>query len=408
MLDDLDLAWEEQETGRRRRGGPPSRQVRQRRRRERKRRRRSFVALFVSVLLLVGLGAGVYWGVGKAQDFFGTADYTDNPATTPVNVTVDQGDSASQIGNELFDKKVVKSAKAFIAAANAEPKSKGIQPGIYKLFEHMPAVNALAMLLDPEKNMVVNKVTIPEGMITIDIFDRLSRATGIPVDEFKQAAQDPVALGVAESWFAKREDGRPVIKSVEGFLFPATYSLQPGMTAKEILTDMVSKFVAVAEEIHFVQTVQSNLHISPYEALIAASIAQAEAVHPEDLPKVAKVLYNRAYKPNPICQCLGLDSTVNYWLRIQGKGPTASEHLTDAQIHDRSNPYNTHDVIGLPGGAISNPGKEALEGAMAPQGAANVYFFMTIDKQGTMAYATTAAQHEANRQKACQNGIPLC
>ncbi len=406
MLDDLDLAWEEQ-PGHQRRGGPPSRQTRQRRRRERKRRRRSFSALLISLLLLAALGGGVYWGVGRLQDFFGAPDY-DSMGTVPVNVKINPGDGSGDIANELYDKKVVKSAKAFVKVASADPNSKNIQPGTYKLFIQMPARNALAMLLDPDKNMVVNKVTIPEGMVTVDIYAKLAKATGLPVADFVAAGKDPLALGVDRSWFAKRDDGRPVITSIEGFLFPATYSFAPDITAKQMLTEMVTKFLAVADEIHFMDNAESNLHITPYEALIAASIAQAEAVFPEDFAKVARVLYNRAYSGKFPCGCLGLDSEVNYWLKISGKTPASSEKLTVAQIHDAKDPYNTHDRPGLPGGAISNPGKEALQAALAPVGAANVFYFISIDKQGHMAYATTAAQHDANVALACKNGIPLC
>ncbi len=410
MLDDLDLAWEEQESGRQRRGGPPPRQLRQRKRKEKKRRRRSFGALLISVVLLATLGVGVYWGVGQVQEFFGAEDYEGNPGKVAVNVTVNKGDYASDIGKTLFDKKVVKSVKAYVNAAAANPDGNNVQPGTYKLFEEMPASAALAMLLEPGKNMLVNKVTIPEGMVSIDIYDKLSKATGIPVADFVEAAKDPVALGIDASWFAPREDGREVIKSVEGFLYPETYSFQPDLTAKQILTEMVGQFVSVATKLNFVETVQSTLHISPYEALIAASIAQAEAVAKADFPKVAKVLYNRAYsgKFPDGCACLGLDSAVNYWLKIQGHAPKASEHLTQAQLHDATNPYNTHDKTGMPGGAISNPGKDALQGAMAPIGAANIFYFMTIDPQGTMGYASTWAQHLANIKLACKNGVPLC
>jgi UPF0755 protein len=410
MLEDLDLAWEEDQPRRPRRGGPPSRQMRQRRRKEKKRRRRSFFALFMSLVLLVTLGGAVYWGVGKAMDYFGTPDYTSNPATTPVNVTVNDGDSASQIAVELYNKKVVKSTKAFIQAANAEAdKSKNIQPGVYRLFEQMPASAALQMLLDPDKNMLVNKVTIPEGMITVDIYAKLAKASGLPLKDFTDAAQDPVALGVDASWFTtKREDGRAPLKSVEGFLFPATYSFMPGETAKQMLADMVKQFNKVVSDTNFISLATNNLHITPYEALIAASIAQAEAVNKDDFAKVAKVLYNRSYSGNFPCSCLGLDSEVNYWLRLQGQQVAASEHLTAAQLNDANDPYNTHNKPGLPPGAISNPGQDALQGAVAPVGAANVFYFMTVDKQGTMAYATNKADHERNIQTACRNGIPLC
>ncbi len=404
MLDDLDLAWEEQDT-RRRRGGPPSRQARQRRRKEKRRRRRSFGALFISFVLIAALGAGVYWGVGKAQEFFGTPDYTSNPATTPVQVTVDEGDTAADIGKTLYDKKVVKSVKAFVAAAAAEPKSKNIQPGTYSLFEQMPASAALAMLLDPDKNMVVNKVLIREGLTAIQTFKKLSEATGIPEKEFADAAKDPIKLGVPEWWF-KRDDGKRVEKSIEGFLFPDTYRLDPGLTATQILAMMVNQFNTVVGDIKFADTVQSDLQISPFEALIVASLAQAEAGNAKDLPKVARVAYNRLFK-NFACKCLQFDVTANYWLEKQGKPTKASKDLTQADLHDPKNPYNTHDFPGLPVGPISNPGKAALEGAMAPM-AGTWFYFVAIDKAGNSAFATTLAEHQANQQLACRNGVLTC
>jgi len=405
MLDDLDLAWEEQQETRRRRGGPPSRQVRQRRRKEKKRRRRSFGALFISFVLLAALGGGVYWGVGKAQEFFGTPDYTSNPATTPVNVKVDPGDSAAEIGQELYTKKVVKSVKAFVAAAAAEPKSKNIQPGTYSLFEQMPASAALAYLLDPDKHMVVNKVLIREGLTAIQTFKKLSEATGIPEKEFADAAKDPIKLGVQDWWF-KRDDGKKVEKSIEGFLFPDTYRLDPGLTATQILAMMVNQFNTVAGDLNFADTVQSGLQISPFEALIVASLTQVEAGNAKDLPKVARVAYNRLFKGFP-CGCLQFDVTANYWLEKQGKPTKASKDLTEADLHDPKNPYNTHDVKGLPVGPISNPGKAALEAAMKPE-AGPWFYFVAIDKDGNSAFATTLAEHQRNQQLACKNGVLTC
>lgn len=408
MLDDLDLAWEEQQDPRRRRGQPPTRQQRQRRRKEKKRRRRSFGALFISLVLLAALGAGVYWGVGKAQEFFGTPDYDSNPATTPVNVKVDPGDSASEIATELYDKKVVKSAKAFVAAAARDPRSKNIQPGTYKLFEQMPASAALAMLLDPDKNMVFNKVTIPEGKTVIDTFKLLSEATGIPVKDFEEAAQDPVKnLDIPDYWF-KRGDGKQAVVSVEGFLFPDTYRLDPGLTATEILKMMVNRFLTVAGELKFADTVQANLGITPFEALIVASLAQVEAGKNEDLPKIARVAYNRAVKPGFPCQCLQFDVVVNYWLQKQGKPTKASKDMLAAELNDPKNPYNTGPAApGLPVGPISNPGKLALQGAMSPVTAGWLYF-VAVDKQGTTKFATTAAEHDRNLAEACRNGVIAC
>jgi UPF0755 protein len=403
MIDDLDLAWEEHEP--RRRGGPPSRQQRQRRRKDRKRRRRSFGALFVSLVLLAALGFGVYWGLGKLGDVFGADDYT-AVGTTPVTIQVHQGDSSTDIAQTLFDKGVVKSTKAFINAAKAEPKSKNIQYGYYKLFLQMPAATALQYLLQPDKYMVTNKVLIPEGMITLDIYSKLSKASGIPVADFVKAGQDPVGLGVPADWF-KRTDGKKAPTSIEGFLFPDTYTFDPGLSAHDMLHTMVARFLDVATQIDFVNTVNNNLGgVSPYEALVAASIAQVEGVTVDDFGKISRTLYNRAYGTFD-CNCLGLDSEVNYWLRISGKEAQPSDKLTMAQLHDASDPYNTHDKPGLPIGPISNPGKDALQGAMSPP-AGKWTYFLTIDKQGHMGFATTLSGFNALKSQACKNGIPIC
>jgi UPF0755 protein len=418
MIDDLDLAWEEQYDPRRQRGrqqarpGAPQRRgatgdrngpPRRKRRRERGRKRRSFFALFMSVVLLAALGIGVYWGVGKVQNFFNVPDYT-TVGTEAVTVEIKAG-SSTDTANTLFEAGVVKSAKAYINAANDDPRSQGVQPGFYKMFKQMPAKDALALLLDPDKNRVVNGVTIPEGMITLDIYDKLSKALDIPVKEFVEAGKHPIDLGVPDWWF-KRDDGKKAATTVEGFLFPATYEFPPNVTAEEALKMMVDQFNTEVGELGFADAVQKNLSISPYEALIAASIAQSEAVFKVDYPKVARVLYNRAYGGDFQCSCLGLDSAVNYYLRITGKEAKSSEHLTDAQIHAKT-PYNTHDTAGMPLGPISNPGADALKGAMSPA-AGKWEFFMTIDKKGTMGYANDLAGHNANVQLACKNGLPLC
>src|SRR5258706_15849492 len=102
---------------------------------------------------------------------------------------------------------------------------------------------------------------------------------------------------------------------------------------------------------------------------------------------VARVLYNRAYKSFP-CHCLGLDSTVNYWLRVTGKEPLDSGQINTALMHDPNNPYNTYDKPGLPPGPISSPGKEALSAAMTAPASAN-YYFLAIDKDGHTAFAAT-------------------
>lgn len=397
MIDELDLAFDEHaERGRprHRRGG----------RGGKKGSGKSGVAFLMAFVLLAALGGGVYFGYSKVKGFFVAADY-DGAGTDPVQVTIAKNATLTEIGNTLVDSDVVKSTKAFINAANENPRGKNIQSGTYDLRKQMSAKNAVTLLLDPKARITAG-ITIPEGKSAQQTYELLAKATKIPVKDFQTAAKNPAALGIPDFWF-KRRDGKTAMKTVEGFLFPDTYEFDPKLNATQILQAMVQRFLAVTEELGFVDTVQHNLSISPNEALVAASIAQAEALKDEDMGKVARVLYNRAYGKFA-CNCLGLDSTVNYWLRLTGKIGKASEHLTVSELHDPKNPYNTYDKPGLPPGAIGNPGRVALEGAMKPPANFPYFYFISVDTKGTMKYGKTLAEHNANRQVACRNGIPLC
>jgi UPF0755 protein len=407
MIDDLDLSFEDDyDRGRhrrRRRGGGRAPQKRQRR------RGRSFFALVLVLILLGGLAAGGWYGFTKVRGYFTVQDYPD-AGTGEVNVEINNGDGGTDIANVLVTHDVVHSAKAFVNAYNANPNAQKVEPGLYKLHHHMKASLAMDALLVRDGNgRLVNKasnmVTIAEGMISLQIFQKLSEATKIPVGDFQNAAKDPVALGVPDWWF-KRGDGKPVTPSIEGFLFPATYEFDPGTDATTILKKMVAQFLDVTGGLKFADTVQGpTLSISPYEALIAASITQVEAVFAADMPGVARVLYNRAYKTFA-CNCLGLDSTVNYWLRVTGKEPLDSGQISTQLMHDPTNPYNTYDKPGLPPGPISNPGKDALTAAMtAPK--SDYYYFLAIDKAGHTAFATNLADFCAKTHQAKANGVSI-
>lgn len=405
MIDDLDLSFDEDyDRGRHRRRRRGSSAPRKRR------RGKTFGALLLTLVLLAVLGGAGWYGFGKVQDYFAVKDYS-GPGTGSVTIQVAAGDGGTDIGNKLVTADVVRSAKAFINAFDANPKSKSVEPGYYKLRKKMKASLAVdALLARDGDNKLINKVsttvTIPEGLISLQVFDTLSKATHIPVADFKKAAANPAALGVPDYWL-KREDGKPMPKppSIEGFLYPATYEFDPGTDATTILKTMVGNFLTVVGQLKFPDNVQQKFGISPYEALIAASLAQAEAPKAADMAGVARVLYNRAYKDWPNHR-LQLDSTVNYWLRVTGKEALDSGSLTASMLQDTSNPYNTYVISGLPPGPISNPGEDALKAAInAPP--SSYYYFLTIDKAGNTAFATNYDDFCADTRKAKANGVSI-
>jgi len=391
MIDELELAFDESaERGkpRHRRGAGGG-------------KGKSTVAFLMAFILLAVLGGGAYLGYNKIKGFFTAADYA-GAGGVAVQVQIKENASLTDMGNTLVDADVVKSTAAFVEAADANPKGKNIRPGTYNLRKQMAAKNAVTLLLDP-KARVTNGVTIPEGKTALQIYAILSEATKIPVKEFQEAAKDPEALGVPDFWF-NRTDGQKKTKSIEGFLFPDTYEFDPKASAEDDLRQMVQHFLNVAEKIDFVDTVQKQRKISPYEALTVASLAQAEGRKDSDFGKIARVAYNRLYGGNFPCGCLQFDVGINYYYQLTGKPTKKSSQMTEAELNDPKNPYRLHGKPGLTPTPINNPGQAALEGAMKPPAGPWLYF-VAIDKQGNTAFSATYEQQKANEAIAAKNGV---
>ncbi|MEV4500120.1 endolytic transglycosylase MltG [Micromonospora arborensis] len=398
MIDDLDLGFDEPERGEK--GRHRRSFVRKRNGGSGGGRGKTFLALMMALVLLGGIGGGAFYGFDRIQNYFVTPDY-DGDGSGEITVEIKSGALLADMADALVAADVVKSQKAFVEAAEANSRSKNIQPGTYKLRKQMSGASAVTAMLDL-KNKIVNGLTIPEGRTSMNVFKLLSDKTKIPVKNFQAAAKDPEALGVPDWWFT-RTDGKKSVKSVEGFLYPDTYEIPPKATAESILKLMVNRFLSVTGEMKFADEVQEKLGgVSPYEALIVASLAQAEAGNADDLGKVARVAYNRAYGEFP-CNCLEMDVTVNYYLESIGKPTKSSKQMTESELNDPKNPYN-RKLPGMIPTPINSPGKQALEGAMAPP-KGKWLFFVAIDKQGHSEFAETPEQHERNKDKAKEAGI---
>ncbi|MCA2211758.1 endolytic transglycosylase MltG [Jidongwangia harbinensis] len=349
--------------------------------------------LVVVLVALAGAGGYVGWDRWSVPDYSGAG-------TGSVRVDVRADSTLTDIGVALVGAGVVKSTEAFLRAARDDPRAQRIQAGSFKLRKEMSGEAAVALLLDPAAR-VRSGVTIKEGRTAKEVYAILAKATGVPVGDFAKAGRDPVALGVPKSWF-KRDDGQKAARSIEGFLFPDTYEFRPGATAQQMLREMVKRFFAVEKKLTFATRVRDQLDISPYEALIVASLAEAEAGVPQDIGKIARVAYNRLYGDFP-CQCLEFDVGINYYYQLTGRPTKPSKKMTRAEQRDPENPYRLHGKAGLTPTPINNPGEGALRGAMDPP-KGDWVFFVAIDADGNSAFAVTDAEHEKNKEIARKAG----
>jgi UPF0755 protein len=329
-----------------------------RRRRRKKRDRRGGVAVVIAVVIVLALVGGSYAlvrGLGaKITDKLSstTSDYP-GPGQGEVRVEVVKGQSVAEVGRALKKQDVVASVDAFLQAANANPDSSSLQPGFYLLQKKMQASAALAALLDPASR-VQAKVTLPEGLRIDETLKRLASKTTISLADYEKALKDAKALGLPS--YAKG--------NAEGFLFPATYEVRPDAKAADVLRQLFASYARVAES-----TGVARANRPPYELVVIASLVEAEARHPEDFGKVARVVYNRLQKGMP----LQFDSTVNYALKADKKIVTLKDLGTNS-------PYNTYKNTGLPPGPINSPGERAIDAAVNPPDG-NWLYFVTVNPE---------------------------
>lgn len=341
----------------------------------------------VSVLLVFALLAGVIGGAlfagSKLLDSFGGGpdDYA-GPGQGEVTLKVDLGDTAGAIATELVALDVVKSREAFIEVANADERSRGIQPGSYVLRGQMSAAGALELLLDPD-SMVRANVVIPEGFNTEQILARLAEETGLPLERLQAASKDTAALGVPE-WVPEGE--------IEGVLFPATYGFEPDATPGQVLREMVDRFKQEVVALDL-ETRAAALDVTPYEALVIASLAEREARKDDEFGKVTRVIYNRLDKG----MRLEIDATVLYGLGRTSGGLTRSDLAKDT-------PYNTRLNTGLPPTPIAAPGALALEAALAPEEGDWIYYVLASE-DGTQFYTEDYDEFLEQKRKSGELGL---
>ena len=319
---------------------------------------------------MVPLAVGGFFGYRVISAHFFPANYTGD-GTGQVLVQVKPGDTATIMSQRLLDLGVVASTRAFILAAEDTKTTRELEPGFYRMHKHMNATLAYKLLLNPAA-LVQIKVTIPEGWRVSEIAAALGKGSGIQASDYQQALRNTGDLGLPS--YAK---GNP-----EGYLFPATYEIQPNMTATNVLQGMVTRFGQEADSVNLLNTPVPG-HLSPAQIMVVASLAQAEGGKDSDFPKIARVIYNRL----AIGMALDLDSTVLYALHTYGIA------ASDQQLQVKS-PYNTYANKGLPPGPIDSPGDAAIRAALHPAAGNWVYFVTVNPKTKETLFTASEAQFE--------------
>ncbi len=301
-------------------------------------------SLIFSVAILA-VAAALFFGIRHFSH--PVIDYSTGHAGVEVVVAIPAGASGADVAHILAQKKVVMTWQAFFNRAAADPRSLKIQPGAHRIATHLPAKIALDQLLD--RSRMVGLINITEVMRSSNVLKLLSRSGWHEVD-LKTAfasAKPPVDYKSP---------------SVEGYLFPASYSFAAETSATKALQVMLDRFQIEATSLNVVGGART-LNLTPAQIVTIASLAQAEG-DPVDFSKIARVILNRLADG----MRLQLDTTVLYALNETGRIKVTNRDLLV------TSKYNTYKNPGLPPGPIGNPGRLALSAALNPATGPWLYF----------------------------------
>ncbi len=282
-----------------------------------------------------------------------------------ATVHIARGATTSQIARLLAGANVIGDAGEFIDQAEATGGGGDLKAGTYKFTRGEPIANILSDLrLGRQAPEAV--LTVPEGYDAADIARMVAAKTSISAPGYL------AATSVQGRKLSLAGAGRA--KTLEGFLFPSTYNLDPGLNAGTLVNEQLATFRTRTSGLDWdgtkgVRTAPPSL--TPYQVLIVASMIEREAKVAQERPLVAAVIYNRLAAG----MRLDVDATVQYAIGSWKQDLTQQDLQVDS-------PYNTRRYPGLPPGPICNPGLASIQAALTPARVDYLYYVATGDAAG--------------------------
>jgi UPF0755 protein len=323
------------------------------------------LGIFLLVLLVIAAGAAFWMKVRLDSPYRAFTD-------AEVFVELPPGSGVSGIGDRLAAAGVVPDGLTFRLAAQVAGVERHLQAGEYR-FAQPASPREIAERI-AHGDIYKHPITFPEGL-TIEEMAAIFGKSGLgTAEDFTKAAHDTSLIG----------DLDPDARSLEGYLFPSTYTLPRKAGATGTVQAMIAEF-----EKSFDAQMRSDAeaaHMTPRDVVTLGSIIEKETARPEERAIVSAVYQNRL-KKGMLLQC---DPTVIYALMLAGTW-NGNIRRVDLQI---DSPYNTYRYPGLPPGPIASPGRPSLEAAIHPADVPYLYFVSRND--GTHVFATTLEEHNRN------------
>jgi UPF0755 protein len=287
----------------------------------------------------------------------------------PLTMIICPGSTVRRIADTLYKRGVIASPGALVAWLKVSGIERRVEAGKFSFVTRGGVIAAARALTKPAP--LDRSVTVPEGLTIEQTAVHIGKAFAVDTAEFARLCRDTAFL---------RNLGLASAPSVEGYLFPDTYSFHENVTPAEVITRMAGRFNEEWTRLDTAAMVARGL--KKKDVVIIASIVEKEGIIGAELPRIAGVFYNRLQAG----LSLGADPTVRYIFR-KWSGP-----LYVAELKSRS-PYNTRVHSGLPPGPICSPGLASLAASVSPARTNELYFVARWDGSGGHEFSVTHQEH---------------
>ncbi|OGL44338.1 MAG: hypothetical protein A2161_04550, partial [Candidatus Schekmanbacteria bacterium RBG_13_48_7] len=283
-----------------------------------------------------------------------------------VVIDVKQGTTVDKVCEDLENAGIISDAFALKLYYRIFLSNKSIKYGEYRFSTGMTPIEIIQLLI--EGNVLLHKLTVPEGLSLLEIAQILETNGISTIDEFMKIVRSPEKIS------AYHIDGN----DMEGYLFPETYFFHKTVSTEEVVDTMVQKCRTV---LSLYEKPMQEQGLTERELLTLASLIEEEGKKADERPLISAVFHNRL-KKKMLLQC---DPTVIYAMGDRYSGRIQKKDL------DIDSPYNTYKYPGLPPGPIACPGKAAINAAVYPAPVDYLYFVSKND--GTHQFSRILQDH---------------
>ena len=373
-----------------------------RRRREsvkptKKKKKFRFVRFLVTLLILLALlGVGGFYGYRYAESALQPIDPSSKQY---VKVQIPEGANSQEIGSILEKSGLIKHGLLFTAYVKYKNYS-DLKSGYYNLQKSMSTedlIKALQKGGTPEPQEVVYaNLTIPEGFTLEQIAQTVAQLQGdfkepLTAEAFMAKVQDENFIAQEVAKYPKLLESLPAKDSgvryrLEGYLFPATYTIKESTTIESLIDEMLATMDKNLSP-HYATIKKKNLTVN--ELLTIASLVEKEGAKTEDRKLIAGVFYNRLNLGMPLQSNIAI-------LYAEGKLGQKISLADDVAIDTAiDSPYNVYKNIGLMPGPVDSPSLDAIESSINQTKSDNLFFVANV-QDGKVYFAATKEEHDKN------------